>query len=106
MFYKLMTTPLLRTALSLLVFTLIWWQFWYWTARHLTRKDVLGAALWYEGRYALPAALILFFYLTSKARFVSRLSVAGKVALATAVCLLLSPLWLLLVYLFALPSAL
>lgn len=85
---------------ALLFFIIAWLLFWYWSSRIWWRYDDIGSAFWYEGRYALPAATLLFLLLLNWPFLRTRMRIPGRVLLATMVCLVLSPLWLLLLVLF------
>jgi hypothetical protein len=64
--------------------------------------DDISGAEWYEGRYAFPLAAALFFYLGVQSRVLKRLGTMARALAAATLCILLSPVWLILVYLVAL----
>lgn len=93
--------PVLRTFLYLMSFALIWWVFWYLSALYIAHHDDVSGAAWYEGRYALPLAAVLFFHLSVRSRVLNRLGTMTRALAAATICLSLSPAWLLLIYVVA-----
>jgi hypothetical protein len=92
-----MKNLLFERALQIGIFALIWWIFWYISARISMKCNDIGGPFWYEGRHALPVAAVLFTLLVSWRPLRNRITATWRVLLATAVCLILSPLWLILV---------